>query len=93
MNKTIIDYAQMHSLKNEESKLIIPPTNQVCICKKMHSPCKLVGFCGRKEIKGFRIDLERSDICWKVDFLKVPKLSKKILKCREILLFDLMSKM
>ena len=67
----------MYLLEKEKNKLIITPINQVRIYKRMHLPCELVGFCGSKETKGFRIDFERSDIQWKVEFLKVPRPSKK----------------
>jgi len=60
-NKTIMDYAQQYRLEKEESKLIIPPINQVRVYKRMYLPCELVGFCGSKETKGFCRDAERSE--------------------------------
>ena len=76
-NKTIMDYAQQYRLEKEESKLIIPPINQVRVYKRMYLPCELVGFCGSKETKGFRRNAECSEFQWNVEFARVPKPSKK----------------
>ena len=46
----------------------------------MHLLYELVSFCRREETKEFRIDLERSDVDWKVEFLKALKPSQKSLK-------------
>ena len=79
-NDAIIDYVLMHCNELKLSNKEIKAMNQVRVFKKMHLPCDLVGFCGKRKMKTFREGMEKSVIKWKVDFIKVSKPTKKRLE-------------
>ena len=77
-NETIMDMVAKYVKELNLGYDIIAPINQVRISKRIMLPCELVGFKGDRKTKEARYDKEQSSVLWKIQFEKVPKLSKKL---------------
>ena len=54
VNKTIMDYVVQYVEKKKCSKMLLPPTNQIRLRKRMMYPFELVGIRGRSNTLDFR---------------------------------------
>ena len=79
-NKTIMDWVKEY-VKNEKIPSDkIAKINYIWIYKKIYLPCELVGSDGLKETNCKKYPFEKSCIRWKINFIKVRKLSKKTIE-------------
>ena len=84
-NKTTLNYAVECIKEKEKDEQIMAPINHARMHEETILPCELLGLTGQNETKGFKNELERSCLLWKMPFPAMPKLSKNPSSTEKIL--------